>query len=99
MNSFQVKFRGTPDPGHPGGIVLNYQRVGGLAHERSPLTVTFRDTAELDSAFIAAGIYLHTYSHMDPERDARPDPDQNYEVTEDALRKIGFDLPRPPNQP
>jgi hypothetical protein len=93
MNSFQVKFRCLPAPGNPEGVILNYERVGGLTHEQSPLAVTFRDTAELDSAFIAAGIYLHAYSHIDPERDARPDPEQNYEVTEDALRKIGFHIP------
>ena len=93
MNSFQVKFRCLPDPKNPQGILLRYERVGGLTHEESPLSVTFGSTAELDSAFIAAGIYLHTYSHIDPERDARPDPEQNYEVTVDSLRKIGFDLP------
>ncbi len=92
MESFQVKFKCRPEPAHPDGIILTYERVGGLTHDPSPLAVTFRDTAELDSAFIAAGIYLHTYSHIDPERDARPDPDQNYEVTVESLRKIGFDL-------
>jgi hypothetical protein len=93
MNSFQVKFKCLPDSKNPKGILLKYERVGGLTHEESPLFVTFGSIAELDSAFIAAGIYLHAYSHIDSERDARPDPDQNYEVTAESLRKIGFNLP------
>ena len=97
MNSYQVKFKCLPDPKNPEGILLTYERVGGLTHQQPPFTVTFHDIAELDSAFIAAGIYLHTYAHIDPEKDARPDPDRNYEVTDDSLRKIGFALPAKKN--
>lgn len=93
MDSFQVRFKCLPLPKNPQGILLKYERVGDLTHDENPLSVTFANTAELDSAFIAAGIYLHSYSYIDPERDARPEPDQNYEVTADSLRKIGFDLP------
>ena len=93
MNSFQVKFNCLPDPKNSQGIVLSYERAGALAPDSSPLSVTFRDIAELDAAFLAAGIYLHSYSHVDPATDARPDPKQNYEVTVDSLRKIGFELP------
>ena len=93
MDSFQVKFRCLPDPDNDKGIILKYKQTGGLTQDENPFAVAFRDTAELDSAFIAAGIYLHSYSHVDPERDARPDPEQNYTVTEESLRKIGFQLP------
>ena len=94
METFQVKFKCLPDQALGEGIILTYERVGDLTHDPSPLSVVFRDRAELESAFIAAGIYLHSYSHIDPERDALPVPDQNYEVTIESLRKIGFDLPQ-----
>jgi hypothetical protein len=58
----------------------------------NPLAVTFKSKFELDAAFIAAGIYLRDYSHLDPTENALPNPEKNYEVTNDALRKIGFDI-------
>jgi hypothetical protein len=95
MDTFQVQFKCFPDPKNKEGILLKYVRVGSISHQQSPQAVTFASANELDSAFIAVGIYLHTYSHTDPERDARPDPEQNYEVTEESLRKLGFDIPSP----
>ena len=91
----QVRFKTLPDPKHPGGFLVTFETVGGLLHNTtSPLTASFPSKFDLDSAFMAAGIYLRDLTHSDPERSALPDPERNYEVSSEALRKIGFDIPR-----
>lgn len=94
MDSYQVRFTCSPAPDNPEGIVMRYERVGALTQSPIPYSVTYRSIIALDAAFIAAGIYLHKFGEADPERDPRPDPKQNYEVTDDLLRTLGFDLPR-----
>jgi hypothetical protein len=94
MQTYQVRFKTIPDPNNPKGLLLRFETVGGLVQGTNPLTVTFKSKFDLDSAFIAAGIYLRDVAHPDPERDAIPNPKINYEVSNDLLRKIGFDLPQ-----
>jgi hypothetical protein len=94
MESYQVKFTCTPDPKNPEGLLLKYEQQEDITHTPNPFTATFRSAADLDSAFIAAGIYLHSFGQPDPTRNIRPDPDKNYLVTDDTLRTIGFDIPR-----
>jgi hypothetical protein len=89
-----VRFKTLPDPKHPEGLLVTFETVGSLVHDVNPLTVAFKNKFALDSAFMAAGIYLRDINHPDPERSAFPDPEQDYEVDNDALRKIGFDIPK-----
>lgn len=93
MNSYQVRFTCSSAPGDHEAIVMRYERIGSLTQDPSPYSVTYRSISDLDAAFTAAGIYLHQLNQPDPERDVRPDPTQNYIVTDDTLRKLGFDLP------
>jgi hypothetical protein len=91
----QVKFKTVPDPKNPEGLVVTFETVGSLVENgNSPLAVTFKNQFALDSAFLAAGIYLRDVSHPDPERSEPSDPEKNFEVTPDTLRTIGFDIPR-----
>jgi hypothetical protein len=92
----QVRFKTLPDPKNPEGLLLTFETIGGLVHQINPLTVAFKNKFDLDSAFMAAGIYLRDISHPDPERSALPNPEHNYEVSTDTLRTIGFDIPRQP---
>jgi hypothetical protein len=92
-NTYQVRFKTHPDPNHTGGYILQYERVNDITHVDSPLKVVFRDLVQLESAFLKAGIYLHSYGRPDPERDVSPDPDQDYGVTNKMMRDIGFDIP------
>jgi hypothetical protein len=93
MQTYQVQFHIFPDPDNPEGLILRYETVGSLIHDANPFAVTFKNKFDLDAAFLAAGIYLRDITHPDPERSALPNPSQNYEVTNDLLRKLGFDLP------
>jgi hypothetical protein len=93
MQTYQVRFKTLPDPRNPDGLLLSFENVGGLVPGTKPLTVSFKNKFDLDSAFVAAGIYLRDITHPDPERSALPDPEKNYEVSNDLLRKIGFNLP------
>ena len=72
---------------------MRYKHVGDITHVDSPLKVVFEDEVRLAGAFLKAGIYLHSFGQADPERDVKPDPEQSYEVTNDTLRKLGFDIP------
>jgi hypothetical protein len=72
---------------------MHFEHVGDITHVDSPLKVVFEDEVKLAGAFLNAGLYLHSFSHPDPERDVMPDPEQNYEVNNDILRKLGFDIP------
>jgi hypothetical protein len=90
--TYQVKFKSSPDPKNQDGIVLGFDNAEGLSPGPSGLTVNFKNKFDLDSAFLAAGIYLRDNSHLDPTENALPHPDRNYEVTDDMLRKIGFDI-------
>jgi hypothetical protein len=94
-----VRFETLPDPKNPEGFLLTFETVGDLVRDVNPFTVTFKTKFDLDSAFLAAGIYLRDLSYSDPERNPLPDPEQDYEVNSDVLRKIGFDIPgdQPPN--
>lgn len=89
-----VRFKTLPDPKNPEGFLVTYETVGSLVRDINPLTVAFKNKFELDSAFMAAGIYLRDATHPDPERSALPDPEEDYEVNIEALRQIGFDLPK-----
>jgi hypothetical protein len=89
-----VRFKTLPDPKNPQGLLLTFEIVDSLAHDENPLTVAFNNKFELDSAFMAAGIFLRDTTQPDPERTAIPDPDQHFEVDINALRKIGFDIPK-----
>jgi hypothetical protein len=90
----QVRFKTVRDPKNPEGLLVTYETVGSLVPDVNPLAVTFKSQFELDSAFMAAGIYLRDVSHPGPERSEPPDPEKNFEVTGDTLREIGFDIPR-----
>jgi hypothetical protein len=90
----QVRFKTVRDPKNPEGLLVTYETVGSLVPDVSPLAVTFKSQFELDSAFMAAGIYLRDVSHPGPERSEPPDPEKNFEVSSNALRTIGFDIPR-----
>jgi hypothetical protein len=94
-----VRFKTLPDPKSPEGFLLTFETVGDLVRDVNPLTVAFNTKFDLESAFLAAGIYLRDLSYPDPERSPLPDPEQDYEVNSDVLRKIGFDIPsdQPPN--
>jgi hypothetical protein len=93
MDSYQVRFTCSPVPGNPRAIVMHYERVGALTQTPIPYSVTYPDIPDLDAAFISAGIYLHQLEQPDPERNPLPDPEHNYLVTDDTLRKLGFNLP------
>ena len=93
MQSYQVKFRCEPDPKNAAGIIMRFEKTEDLTHQPNPFTAIFRSTSELDSALIEAGIYLHSFGHADPERDVRPNPEESYEVTDEILRKLKFDIP------
>ena len=92
MNSYLVRFKTHPDPKNPGGIILRYLRATDITHEEIPLKVTFPDKVKLQGAFLKAGLYLRAYGHPDQDRDVMPDPNQNYEVNDQMMRDIGFDL-------
>jgi hypothetical protein len=93
MNTYQVRFKTHPDPTHPGGIIMQYERVGDITHEASPLRVTYADKVKLQGAFLKAGLYLHSFDSPDSGRDVMPDSDQDYEVTDQMMRQLGFDIP------
>jgi len=93
MNAYQVRFKTHPDPSHPGGIIMQYERVGNITHEEIPLRVAYADKVKLQGAFLKAGLYLHAFGHEDPGRDVMPDPNQDYEVTDEMMRHLGFDIP------
>jgi hypothetical protein len=94
MQTFQVKFKISPDPRSSEGLILSFEDVGELNHGANHLTVSFKSRFDLDSAFLAAGIYLRDNSQPDPERSATPTATQNYEVTDETLRVIGFAIPK-----
>jgi hypothetical protein len=89
-----VRFKTLPDSKNPEGLLVTFETIGGLVQNVNPLAVAFKNQFDLDSAFMAAGIYLRDVSHPDPERSAPPDPEKNFEVTLDMLRTIGFDIPK-----
>jgi hypothetical protein len=89
----QVRFKTVRDPKNPEGLLVTYETVGGLVQDARSLPVSFQSQFELDSAFMAAGIYLRDVSHPGPERSEPPDPEKSFEVSRDNLRKIGV---RPP---
>ena len=93
MNAYQVRFKTHPDPTHPGGIIMQYERVGDITHEASPLGVTYPDKVKLQGAFLKAGLYLHSFGKSDPGGDVMPDPNQDYEVTDQMMRDLGFEIP------
>ena len=93
MNTYLVRFKTHPDPEHPGGIIMQYLRVTDITHEEIPLKVVFPDKVKLQGAFLKAGLYLHSFGQPDTDRDVMPDPNQNYEVTDQMMRDIGFDIP------
>ena len=93
MNAYQVRFKTHPDPSHPGGIIMQYERVGNITHEEIPLRVAYPDKVKLQGAFLKAGLYLHAFGHEDEGRDVMPDPNQDYEVTDEMMRHLGFDIP------
>ena len=93
MNTYLVRFKTHPDREHPGGIILQYLRVTDITHEDIPLKVIFPDKVKLQGAFLKAGLYLHSFGHMDTARDVMPDPNQDYEVTDEMMRHLGFDIP------
>ena len=93
MNAYMVRFKTHPDPSHPGGIIMQYERVGDITHEASPLRVTYADKVKLQGAFLKAGLYLHSFGQADTGRDVMPDPNQDYEVTDQMMRQLGFDIP------
>jgi len=90
--TYQVKFKTSVDPTNPEGVILRFEDAGGLVQDSNPLAVTFGSRFELDASFIAAGIYLRDDCHYDPTKNALPNPEKNYEVTNDTLRKIGFNI-------
>jgi hypothetical protein len=90
----QVRFKTIPDPNNPEGLIVTFETVGSLVENVSPFAVTFKNQSALDSAFLAARIYLRDVSHPDPERSQPPNPEKIFEVTADTLRTIGFDIPR-----
>jgi hypothetical protein len=92
-NAYQVRFKTRPDPQHPGGIILQYQRVIDITHVENPLRVTFPDRVKLQGAFLKAGIYLHSFGKEDTGLDVMPDPDQDYEVTNEMMQQLGFEIP------
>jgi hypothetical protein len=92
-NTYQVRFKLRPDPSHTGGYILQYERVGDITHVDSPLKAVFRSLVQIEGAFLKAGLYLHSYGQADEERDVRPDPEQDYEVTNKMMRDLGFDIP------
>jgi hypothetical protein len=53
----QVRFKTLPDPKNPDGLLVTFETVGSLVQYINPLTVTFKSKFDLDSAFMAAGIY------------------------------------------
>ena len=89
-----VRFKTLPDPKNREGYLLSFETVGDLIQPVNLPTIAFKDKFSLDSAFIAAGIYLHELSQPDPERNPLPDPEEDYEVSSDVLRKIGFVIPK-----
>ncbi|MBB5342176.1 hypothetical protein [Tunturibacter empetritectus] len=93
MNTYQVRFKLHQDPEHPGGYLLKYQRVIDITHEENPLKVVFPDAVKLRGAFLKAGLYLHSFGTQDTGRDVMPDPNQDYEVTDQMMRDLGFDIP------
>jgi hypothetical protein len=93
MNTYQVRFKLHPDHEHPGGYILQYQRVIDITHEENPLKVAFPDAVKLRGAFLKAGLYLHAFGTQDTGRDVMPDPNQDYEVTDQMLRDLGFEIP------
>ena len=89
-----VRFKTHPDPKDPEGFLVTYEIVGSLVQDTVPFTVAFKNRFELDSAFMAGGIYLRDATHPDPERSTLPNPERDYEVSIDTLRKIGFNIPK-----
>jgi hypothetical protein len=89
-----VRFITLPDPKNPGGLLVTFETVGSVIRDANPFTVAFKNKFDLDSAFMAAGIYLRNVNDPDPARSPLPDPERDYDVDSDALRKIGFDIPR-----
>ncbi|NYF91251.1 hypothetical protein RBB79_16650 [Tunturiibacter empetritectus] len=93
MNTYPVRFKLHPDPEHAGGYILQYQPVIDITQEENLLKVAFPDAVKLRGAFLKAGLYLHSFGHEDSGRDVMPDAEQNYEVTDQMMRDIGFDIP------
>lgn len=91
--SYQVRFKAKPDPKHTGGYILRFSQIGDITHDESPLTVTFEDQVKLMGAFLKAGLYLRSYGTIDPGKDTLPDPNKTYDVTDEMLRDLGFDIP------
>jgi hypothetical protein len=71
-----VRFKTIPDSKNPDGLLVTFETFGGLVQNINPLTVAFKNQFDLDSAFMAAGIYLQDASHPAPERSAPPDPEK-----------------------
>ncbi|WP_158944588.1 hypothetical protein [Granulicella sp. S190] len=88
-----MKFKTQPDPEHPGGYLMRFTRVINITHEEGALQVRFPDKVKLQGAFLKAGLYLHSFGHADTGRDVMPDPNQDYEVTNEMMRDLGFDIP------
>jgi hypothetical protein len=93
MQSYSVKFLTLPDPSHKGGFILSYDKVMKLSEDMSPLRVVFEDKVKLEGAFLKAGLYFHSFGKEDTAREVMPDQDQNYEVNDQMMRDIGFDIP------
>jgi hypothetical protein len=91
--TFLVRFKTRPDPDHEDGIIMQFEEIGNIAQVNSPLKVVYEDEVRLSGAFLKAGIYLHSFGRPDEERNVMPDPEKHYEVTDDNLRNLGFDIP------
>jgi hypothetical protein len=91
--TFQVRFKTKPDPNHDGGIIMQFEQIGNIAQVNSPLEVVYQDEVQLAGAFLKAGIYLRSSGKADPDRNPMPDPEKHYEVTDDNLRSLGFEIP------
>jgi hypothetical protein len=89
-----ARFKTVSDPANSEGFLVTFETVGGLVPETTTLTVAFKSQFDLDSAFMAAGIYLRDVTHPGPERTLLPDPERDYQVTSDSLRLVGFDIPK-----
>lgn len=84
MENYPVLFQ-CGHPSHdPTRITLQYTHADG---KQNPETVVFPNEIEFHSAFTKAGIFLHGIGdHI------RPEPNKHYQITDQALRDLGFTL-------
>jgi hypothetical protein len=84
MHDYAVQFRCGYPSKDPTRITLQYTNPDG---KPNPETVIFPNEIEFHSAFAKAGIFLHGSGDH-----TRPEPDKHYQVTDEALRDLGFTL-------